>query len=273
MEQAVAYCTASQTLSDLSREERSRIDDKQATRNYHMQLLTDELKQRDWTPLRADVNGEALFVLPRIRKAYKPFTLDDLLARTHMIGSLSADNDRSIDEVVADFVLAEYTEEVPCGARIVRKVGESVQRASESLHATEALQRVVELDDELKQLREPYRTSRKPHQKTKRLLEAELIQAMGDREESVDTTDGSYRLRCRMRTKEGTFSAKDVARAVKAASAHFVEGCSLEERASSQTVSACQSEDFTSLLRKQLTDAAEEASEASSKNTLQCVRS
>jgi hypothetical protein len=273
MEKAVAYCAASHTLSELAREERARIGDKQATRNYHMQALSDELKQRAWAPLRADVNGETVFVIARVRKVYKPFTLDDVLARTHLIGSLTADSERSIDDVVAEFVLSEFTDEVPCGARITRKVGESVQRASEPLRTNDALRRVLELDEELKQLREPYRTSRKPHQKTKRLLETDLLQAVGDREESVDTTEGSYKLKCRAQTKEAKFSAKDVARAVKAASASFVEDHSLDERASSQTVSACQSEDFTSMLRKQLSEAAEETGETTSKSTLQCVRS
>lgn len=273
MEKAIAYCAASQTIADLAREERGRISDKQTSRNYHMQLVADELKQRGWTPLRALVSGDSVFVLPRMRKAYKPFTLEDVLARTHLIGSLESDGERPIEEVLAEFILSEITEEVPCGARIARKVAEHVQHAAQPLRAVDALQRVLELDDELKQLREPFRTSRKPHQKTKRLLETDLMQAVGEREQSVDTSGGSYKLRCRARTTDGKFTAKDVARAVKTVSALFVEDHSLDEHATAPTVTAVKSADFTELLRKQLTEAADEAMEPTSKTTLQCVRS
>lgn len=266
--------------SDTASLEGGIVMDTHASRNYHLQILADELKARSWKPLHCSVNGKAVYVVARIRKAFKPFTLEGILQRTTALGSMSADGDKTIDEVVNEFILREYTELIPCGAHITRKVSSIEQQTAQPLTDRAALERVLELDAELKALRQSFRKSQKPHEKTKLLLEPDAMQAVGGTERDIATAGGrrelkweggQYKLQCRTRTSGGDYQdarhqdgniplRKAICRAIKMATEAFVEDHSLDHRASASTVHAMQGVEFGELLRQRLSESADDAS-------------
>lgn len=269
---AAAYCTATQGLSVLSRDERNSISDAQASRNYHMSLLSEELEKGGWIPLVCVVEGEAVYVVPRLRKVVKPFSLEDIMEELGSLSSLPTDSERGITEIVTEHILRNYTEHVPCGGRLTRKVSDQVRDTARPLSQRATLQKVMELDNRIAELRAPFRAQRKPHQKAKRLLEADVMQNLGTREETVLTQSGPFVLRCRTHTRPSKFSVRDIAAAVKDATSHFVEGHSLDDRASASTVHAVQCEEFVDLLKSHLVQSSESAREPETKTKLQCVR-
>lgn len=273
MEKAAAYCTATQGLSALARDERNAIADTQSARTYHLQVLADELEASGWTPKVGTFGDGPMFVLPRNRKVVAPFTLEEVLADLQAtMQSVSEDGERSVDDMIAETILQKYTEQVPCGARLARKVSEDVRISAQPLINASALQKVVELDERLKTLRQPFKEQRKPHQQTKRLLEPDVMQTLGESERTVSTGGGSFVLKCRTHRRPGKFSAKELARAVKDATAEFVEGHSLDDVASRATVNAVKCDEFVTLLSGHLTHTASDALEAETKVKLQCVR-
>ena len=273
MEKAVAYCTASQGLSTLSRTERNAIADAQSARAYHIQTLSDELKAANWSPKQSTIGDAPMFVVPRTRKVVAQFTLEDILHDLHStMHSVTENSERSIDELVAEHILQKYTEHVPCGARLTRKVSDDERAIAQPLTNTAALEKVVELDERLRALRQPFKDQRKPHQKTKRLLETEVMQNIGENEQTVNTGDGSFVLKCRTQRRPGKFSAREITRAVKEATSEFVEGHSLDDNASHATVAAMSCDEFVTLLASHLTQTASDAMEEETKVKLQCVR-
>lgn len=273
MEKAIAYCTATQGLGILLRDERNIVADAQSARTYHMQALTDELKASNWTPKIGAVGDAPIYVLPRTRKVVAPFTLKEVLGDLQAtIAEMTEDSERSIDEVVAELILQKYTQHIACGVRIVRKVSNEVREAARPVSNALALEKVVELDERLKTLRQPFKDKRKSHQKTKRLLEPDVMQTIGDIEQSVTTSDGSFVLKCRTHRRPGKFSAKELTRAVKDATVEFVEGHSLDDVASRATVHAVRCNEFVAILSNHLSQTADDALEDDAKVKLQCVR-
>ena len=272
MEKAVAYCTASQGLSALSRDERSSISDAVASRNYHLAALGEELEKHGWGPCSLTVNGEPVYVVARTRKVMKPFLLEDILVEVSSLGSLVVDGERSITDAITEHILRKYTEHVPCGARVTRKVPDAVRERCRALSNRTALEKVLELDERIAALKAPFKAMRKPHQKTKRLLESEVMENLGRQEATVDTPGGAFVLKCRTHTRPATFSAREIAAAVKEAAGSFVEGHSLDDRASTSTVDAVKCDEFADLLKTHLVQTAESAQEPQSQTKLQCVR-
>lgn len=272
MQNATAYCDAVHTLTELSRNEKSVIADTVSRRDYHMQALTDELKARSWVPLKGIVDGAVFYIVPRLKKIVRPFTVDDILTRATNFQTIACDDERSIRDAIVDLLTEGIVEQVPSKARITKKVSDDVAETAPLITDGLSLCKVLELEQQLKALRDPFKSQKKPLHKTRRLLEPDVMDAVGEIERGVDTPTGKYVLKRRANTQQSKFSLTDLTKVVREVTDSFLEEHSLDAQAKRQTISAISNGDFGDRLQKQISSSATEAEEPHTKLKLQCVR-